>query len=70
MTGQCLRLFTLANKLQAWLTVAQRQAHAHTSSLLARAFRGWLAPQNPNDVPASILLENIRLKREGFGQCL
>lgn len=45
MTGQCLRRFTLANKLQAWLTVAQRQADALTPSLLARAFRGWLAPQ-------------------------
>jgi hypothetical protein len=31
---------------------------------LARAFRGELMPQDPNDEPASALLERIRESRE------
>ncbi|MCO6456483.1 MAG: restriction endonuclease subunit S [Pirellulaceae bacterium] len=33
-------------------------------SILAKAFRGELVPQNPNDEPASVLLERIRAERE------
>lgn len=32
-------------------------------SLLAKAFRGELVPQDPNDEPASVLLERIRAER-------
>ena len=34
------------------------------SSILAKAFRGELVPQDPNDEPASELLERIRKERE------
>jgi type I restriction enzyme, S subunit len=33
-------------------------------SILAQAFRGELVPQDPNDEPASVLLERIRAERE------
>ena len=33
-------------------------------SILAKAFRGELVPQNPNDEPASVLLERIHAERE------
>lgn len=33
-------------------------------SILAEAFRGALVPQDPNDEPASVLLERIRAERE------
>jgi type I restriction enzyme, S subunit len=33
-------------------------------SILAKAFRGELVPQDPNDEPAAILLERIRAERE------
>lgn len=35
------------------------------ASILTKAFRGELVPQDPNDEPASILLERIRKEREG-----
>ena len=34
-------------------------------SILANAFRGELMPQDPNDEPASLLLEPIRNVRQG-----
>ncbi|WP_245939974.1 hypothetical protein [Stenomitos frigidus] len=33
-------------------------------SILAKAFRGELVEQDPNDEPASVLLERIRADRE------
>ncbi len=36
-------------------------------SILAKAFRGELVPQNPNDEPASVLLDRIRAAREAAG---
>jgi type I restriction enzyme S subunit len=33
-------------------------------SILAKAFRGDLVDQDPNDEPASVLLERIRAERE------
>jgi type I restriction enzyme S subunit len=32
-------------------------------SILTKAFRGELVPQDPNDEPASVLLERIRAER-------
>ena len=36
-------------------------------SILAKAFRGELVPQDPSDEPASVLLERIRKEREAAG---
>jgi hypothetical protein len=33
-------------------------------AVLAKAFRGELVPQDPNDEPASVLLERIRAERQ------
>jgi type I restriction enzyme S subunit len=45
-----------------------KQAKAHLAqldrSILAKAFRGELVPQDSNDEPASVLLERIRAERE------
>lgn len=61
-------LFALADQLEERLAKARGQVDALTPSLLARAFRGKLVPQDPNDDPASALLERRRARRERSGQ--
>ena len=39
-------------------------------SILKQAFEGKLAPQDPNDEPASVLLEQIRAKRQAVRESL
>jgi type I restriction enzyme S subunit len=53
-------LFTLADQLEGRLNTARKDVDRLTPALLAKAFRGELVPQDPNDEPASLLLERIR----------
>lgn len=57
-------LFKLADQLEARYTAAQAQVDKLTQSILTKAFRGELVPQDPNDEPAEKLLERIREQRE------
>ncbi|QBO03208.1 restriction endonuclease subunit S [Xanthomonas oryzae] len=57
------QLFAYADQLEAKVTAAQQRIDALTQSLLAKAFRGELVPQDPSDEPASALLERIRTQR-------
>ena len=57
-------LFSLADQLEARLTAARKVVDRLTPALLAKAFRGELVPQDPNDEPASVLLERIRAARQ------
>ena len=57
-------LFTLADKIEARLAKTQAQVDKLTPSLLAKAFRGELVPQDPNDEPAEKLLERIRTNNQ------
>ena len=56
-------LFALADQIAARFNKAQAQVDKLTPSLLARAFRGHLVPQNPTDEPAEKLLERIGVRR-------
>jgi type I restriction enzyme S subunit len=56
-------LFAYADRLEARYTAARAQVERLTPALLAKAFRGDLVPQDPNDEPASVLLERIRATR-------
>ena len=53
-------LFALADQIEARFNKAQAQVDQLTPSLLARAFRGQLVPQDPADEPVEKLLERIR----------
>lgn len=64
IVDQVENLFTLANQLEAKLTTARRLIERLTPALLAKAFRGELVPQDPNDELASVLLERIRAARQ------
>ncbi|MGS0517576.1 restriction endonuclease subunit S [Xanthomonas oryzae pv. oryzicola] len=57
------QLFAFADQLEAKVAAAQQRIDALTQSLLAKAFRGELVPQDPGDEPASVLLERIRTQR-------
>jgi len=52
-------LFALADRIEVSCTVARAQAQRLTPLVLAKAFRGELVPQDPNDEPASALLARI-----------
>jgi type I restriction enzyme S subunit len=53
-------LFALAAQIEARHAKAAAHVEKLTQSILAKAFRGELVPQDPNDEPASVLLERIR----------
>ncbi|MGH8053701.1 MAG: restriction endonuclease subunit S [Stenotrophomonas sp.] len=57
------QLFAFADQLEARITDARQRVDALTQSILAKAFRGELVPQDPNDEPASVLLERIAAQR-------
>jgi type I restriction enzyme S subunit len=53
-------LFALADRIEARLTAARAQVERLTPATLSKAFRGDLVPQDPNDEPASKLLERLQ----------
>jgi len=57
------QLFAFADQLEARIKAAQARIDHLTQSILAKAFRGELVPQDPNDEPASVLLERIKAQR-------
>ena len=60
-------LFAYADRLEARYASGRAQTERLTPSLLAKAFRGELVPQDPNDEPASALLERVSVsKNEGL----
>lgn len=58
------KLFAYAAKLEARYQSASEQVARLTPSLLAKAFRGELVGQDPNDEPASALVGRIRETRD------
>ena len=53
-------LFTLANQIETRYSKGMSHCDSLEQSILAKAFRGELVPQDPNDEPATVLLERIR----------
>lgn len=57
-------LFAQAAAIESAVEAARRRAEKLEQSIQARAFRGELVSQDPNDEPASALLDRIRAKLE------
>lgn len=57
-------LLSKANLLEEQINSALKCINSLVPSILAKAFRGELVPQDPNDEPASVLLERIKAQRE------
>ena len=53
-------LLAIANPIEARYLKASAQVDRLTQSILAKAFRGDLVPQDPNDEPAPTLLERSK----------
>jgi type I restriction enzyme, S subunit len=56
-------LFALADQVEARYAKAKHYVDGLKQSILAKAFRGELVPQDPNDEPATVLIERIREAR-------
>ncbi|HCG6969629.1 TPA: restriction endonuclease subunit S [Vibrio parahaemolyticus] len=56
--------FAFANTIEAQVKKAQARVDNLTQSILAKAFRGELVPQNDDDEPAEVLLKRIAQARK------
>lgn len=57
-------LFALADRVEQQYLAAKKRVDRLSQSILAKAFRGELVPQDPNDEPAEQLFARIRAERE------
>jgi type I restriction enzyme S subunit len=57
-------LFALADVVEKQYLAAKQRLDRLSQSLLAKAFRGELVPQDPNDEPAAELLKRIQVERQ------
>ena len=58
------KAFEAIERTERTVAEALQQANSVRHAILKRAFSGQLMPQDPNDEPASILLDRIRAERE------
>lgn len=58
---------SVADKLEETISQSLQKAEALRQSILKKAFEGKLVPQDPNDEPASKLLERIKAEKAAQG---
>ena len=59
---------SVADEVEKTITVELKRAEQLRQSILKKAFSGELAPQDPSDEPASVLLERIKAKKSEHTQ--
>ena len=64
IVSQVESLFALADTLEEKIEAAKKRVDRLTQSILAKAFKGELVPQDPNDESAEKLLERIKAEQE------
>jgi type I restriction enzyme, S subunit len=57
------RRLSIIDEIEALVVANLKRAERLRQAILKRAFEGKLVPQDPNDEPASVLLERIRAER-------
>ena len=62
------KLFHFAYEVEQRYQQAQAHVDKLTQSILGKAFRGELVSQDPNDEPASVVLEQIKQERAKIGK--
>lgn len=60
IVNEARRLFSYADRLEQRIQATRARVERLTPALLAKAFRGELVPQDPNDESAEVLLERLR----------
>jgi type I restriction enzyme, S subunit len=63
ISGRLDELFSNIESINMQIKPQLQQSRSIRQSILKAAFAGKLVPQDPNDEPASVLLERIRAER-------